>query len=193
MIIHIGKHLFWCVVRANVKCERKAADNIRAAGFAYYLPMSRVETWNKRTNVYRITDHVLMPRYLFAGIPAEDHVGIVKNCEGVEMVLSTEGQFGRPLRIPAETIERFLLAEVDMRFDDTRAARILRGDEPRTVKARTEVAFPPGSRALVNDGPFASFMATIEEATTSGKVKALVEIFGRMSSVEFDPDQLQVA
>jgi hypothetical protein len=36
-------------------------------------------------------------------------------------------------------------------------------------------------------------MATIEDATTSGKVKALVDVFGRMASVEFDPNQLQVA
>lgn len=193
MQIHIGKHLFWCVVRTNIKCEQKAAENIRAAGFAYYLPMCRIETWNKRTHVYRISDRVLMPRYLFAGLPAENHVGAVKNCEGVEMVLSTEGKFGAPLQVPAATIERFLLAEVDMRFDETRAARIVRGEEPRTAKDRTELAFPPGKNARVIDGPFASFMATIEEATTSGKVKALVEVFGRMASVEFDPDQLQVA
>jgi transcription antitermination factor NusG len=193
MKLHIGKHLFWCVVRTNIKCEEKAADNIRAAGFAHYLPMCRIETWNKRTHVYRISDRVLMPRYLFAGIPSENHVGAVKNCEGVEMVLSTEGQFGRPLQVPSDTVERFLLAEVDMRFDETRAARIVRGEEPRTAKDRAEIAFPPGSRARVIDGPFASFMATVEEATTSGKVKGLVELFGRMATVEFDPHQLQVA
>jgi transcription antitermination factor NusG len=193
MKLHIGKHLFWCVVRTNIKCEEKAADNIRSAGFAHYLPMCRIETWNKRTHVYRISDRVLMPRYLFAGIPSENHVGKVKNCEGVEMVLSTEGQFGRPLQVPADTIERFLLAEVDMRFDETRAARIVRGEEPRTAKDRTVAAFPPGSNARVIDGPFASFMATIEDATTSGKVKALVDVFGRMASVEFDPNQLETA
>ena len=134
-----------------------------------------------------------MPRYLFAGIPTESHVGVVKNCEGVEMVLSTEGPYGRPLQVPAASVEQFLLAEVDMRFDETRAARILRGEEPRTAKEKTAASFPAGSRARVIDGPFSSFMATIEDATTSGKVKALVDIFGRMASTEFDPDQLEVA
>lgn len=193
MRIHIGKHLFWCIVRTNIKCEQKAADNIRAAGFAFYLPMCRIETWNKRTNTYRMTDQVLMPRYLFAGLKAENCVGAVKNCEGVEMVLSTEGKFGRPLQVPAQAVEDFLTAEVDMRFDQTRAARIIKGEEPRTAKEKTEAKFPPGRKANIIDGPFSSFVATIEEATTSGKVKALVDLFGRLSSVEFDPEQLRVA
>lgn len=66
----------WYVVRTNVKCEQKAADNLRKAGFDQYLPMRRVEKWNKRLNTYRMLESPLMLRYLFVGLPiGAEHFG----------------------------------------------------------------------------------------------------------------------
>ncbi|MEJ1118920.1 hypothetical protein V9K92_10635 [Phyllobacterium sp. CCNWLW109] len=41
--------------------------------------------------------------------------------------------------------------------------------------------------------PFATFGGVVEEVTKSGKVIALIELFGRMTAVQFDGKQLTPA
>jgi len=179
----------WYVVRTNVKCERKAADNLRKAGFDQYLPMRRVEKWNKRLNIYRMSETPLMLRYLFVGLPVgAEHFGLVRACEGVEGILGDHDY--HPIGVPARAVEEIFLAETDMQFDDTRAARIHRKEEARTKKATLAMTFAATSEWLVSDGPFASFNATVEAVTSAGLVRALVYIFGRSTVVEFEPKQL---
>lgn len=185
----------WYVVRTNVRSERKAADNLRKAGFDHYLPTQRIEKHNKRSHTYRMTERPLMTGYLFVGLPAHSqHFGLVRGCQGVEDILKV--RFGpgpedfRPLCVPANAVEEIYLAEFDMQFDDTREARIHRKEEARTRKATVAMTFPATSEWLVSDGPFASFNAVVESVTSAGMVKALVSIFGRSTVVEFEPKQL---
>lgn len=181
----------WYVVRANIKAEQKAADNIRAAGFDVYLPRQRYEVKHRRTNVYSVKERPLMMRYLFVGMDrAALHFGFVRSCEGVERFLEVEG---RPLRVSHQDVDAILMAEIDMKFDDTRAARIHRKEEARSVKETVRMRFKPGTQVQVANGPFEGFRAVVEEVTSSGDVTALVEIFGRLSSAKFDPQQLQPA
>ena len=90
------------------------------------------------------------------------------------------------------TSNAIYLAEVDMQFDDTRAARIHRNEEAKSKKAATEMRFPKGESIWVIDpgNPFVSFGGTVEQVTKAGRIKALVDIFGRLTPVEFDAGQL---
>jgi transcription termination/antitermination protein NusG len=145
----------WYVVRTNIRCEDKAASNIRQAGFDVYLPKYRVEKWNKRRNTFREHERMLMPGYLFVGMRDEKvkHFGFVRACEGVERFLEYRGN---PLRCPPDDIASIQGAEMDLVFDDTRAARIHRKEEAATYKATVKMKFPKGSEVMVDDGPFKS-------------------------------------
>lgn len=121
MIANIDTAKNWFVVRTNIRCEAKASNNIRLAGFDVYWPRQRYEKWNKRNNTYLEMERSLMPRYLFVGFdPKAKHFGFVRACDGVERLLEVEGE---PIPVAPGEVEAIFLAEVDMRFDDTRKAR----------------------------------------------------------------------
>lgn len=188
----IDRSKLWYVARTNIKCEEKAADNLRKAGFDYYLPRQRVEIVNKRTHTVRTIERPLMLRYLFVGLDRSNLAfGFVRACEGVERILGDMDE--HPIPVPAGMVEEIFLAETDLRFDDTRAARIHRREEARTKKENVARTFRRGRKVRALDGPFSSFGGVVEEVTSRGTVKALIEIFGRWTEVEFEPGQLAPA
>lgn len=181
----------WYVVYCNPKCEAKATDNIRLAGFDVYFPRQRVEKKHRRHNTYSVIERPLMLRYLFVGFDRKaKHFGFVRSCEGVERLLEVQGE---PIPVPGEDIEAIYLAEIDMRFDDTREARIHRKEESRTKKETVKMKFRKGLDVDVLEGPFASFSGIVDEVTSSGRVDALIQIFGRWSKIEFDPQQIALS
>lgn len=183
----------WYVVRTNIKCEVKAATNIRLAGFDHYLPRVREEKKHRRTNVVTVTERPLMPRYLFVGFKQNaKHFGFVRACEGVERLLEVDGT---PVPVPAEAVEEIFLAEIDMCFDDTREARIHRKEEANSYKQTMAMRFPANKRVFISDpkSAFADLSAIVEEVTKSGSVRVLLELFGRLTPVEFEGRQLSAA
>jgi transcriptional antiterminator NusG len=82
-----------------------------------------------------------------------------------------------------------------MQFDDTRAARVRRKEEARSRKAKTESEFSPGRSIFVTErgNPFATLGGVVDAVTNAGRVIALIDIFGRMTPVEFEPKQLTPA
>jgi transcription antitermination factor NusG len=189
----IDKDKHWYVVRTSVKGEEKAYENIRKTGFDTYYPRRRVEIQNHRTHAYRTREDPLMPRYLFVGFISNGaNFYKVNCCDGVECIL---GVNGRPVRISGDHVETIFTAELDMAFDDTRAARIHRQEEAASEKENTAKQFPSGTRVMVSEphNPFVQFAGIVEEVTKAGRVIALVELFGRMTSVEFDGKQLTPA
>nr|WP_246188744.1 transcription termination/antitermination NusG family protein [Nitratireductor arenosus] len=134
--------MVWYAVRTAIKGEQIAADNLRKSGFAVYLPRQRIERWNKRSNTYRLIERPLLLRYLFVGLPpAAQHFGFVRACNGVERLLGDEAD--HPIAVDAKDVEAIYLAEVDMQFDDTRAA-----SKHRAVSLDRQ--FPSGATVLVN-------------------------------------------
>jgi transcriptional antiterminator NusG len=181
----------WYVVRANIKCEAKAANNIRLAGFDVYYPRQRYEVKHRRTNVYTTRERPLMIPYLFVGFhKKQKHFGFVRACEGVERLLEVQGE---PIPVPAQEVQAIFLAEIDMAFDDTRSARIHRKEEAKTRQQTLEMKFQAGRHVQIKEGPFADLHAIVDEVTKTGNVKAMVKLFGRLTSVEFEADKLLVA
>ncbi|EPZ51611.1 transcription termination/antitermination factor NusG [Bacteriovorax sp. BAL6_X] len=58
-------------------------------------------------------------------------------------------------------------------------------------KTRTTVDFSEGEEVKVIEGPFASFIGTIESVNENGKLKVNVSIFGRPTPVELDASQVE--
>ena len=63
-----------------------------------------------------------------------------------------------------------------------------------TSKPKPKVMFQEGDSVRVTEGPFANTTVTIEEVNSEKqKVKVLVSIFGRATSVELDFEQIEKA
>lgn len=186
----IDKDKHWYVVRTTVKGEGKAFDSIRKAGYDVYFPRRRVEVQHRRTKTYVVKEQPLMPRYLFVGQPkVNPDFYHLRNCDGVEGVLGVDG---RPIRVSEKSVEDIYLAEIEMDFDDTRAARIHRKEELASVKENTARQFPAGQSVLVVDlsNPFSEREGVVVEVTRTGNIRTLLELFGRMTPVEFREFQL---
>jgi len=183
----------WYVVRSKVRQEDRAAYNIVRAGFDVYLPLMRKERKPRRANTYITVEQPLMPGYLFVGFASfAKHFGMVRGCDRVYDFLGVEGT---PIPIPSKAVVDMQVAEMDMRFDDTRAARIHRGEEERTRRDNIKKQFAKGKSVTISDAkhPFAEFQAVVDEVTSSGSVKALIDLFGRATIVEFQASQLSPA
>lgn len=183
----------WYVVRSKVRQEDRAYLAIKRAGFDVYLPIVREERKNRRTKTFSIIEKPLMPGYLFVGFATfAKHFGMVRGCEGVLDFLGVQGE---PIPIPSKAVEDLQIAETHHMFDDTREARIARGEEERTRRDNVKRQFAKGKSVKVSDSkhPFAEFQAVVDEVTSSGSVKALIDLFGRATIVEFSAAQLTPA
>ena len=58
-------------------------------------------------------------------------------------------------------------------------------------KPRSSVSFNEGETVKVIEGPFATFVGTVEAVSDKGKVKVNVSIFGRPTPVELDFSQVE--
>ncbi len=76
-------------------------------------------------------------------------------------------------------------------ISDEEAAYMTSQAEEGFKKTRTTVNFSEGETVKVTEGPFASFVCTIEAVSDKGKVKVNVSIFGRPTPVELDFHQVE--
>lgn len=76
-------------------------------------------------------------------------------------------------------------------ISDSEAAYMLGQAEDGAKKTRTSINFQEGEQVKVVEGPFASFVGTIEAVNEKGKIKVNVSIFGRPTPVELDYSQVE--
>lgn len=186
----IDHRLNWHIVRTRPQGEWKVATKLEELGYAVYLPTMRVEVKNKRTHTYSTKERVLMAGYLFLG--ATRPLYWAANCDGVIGILSNSGYEGEPARVPSTAVEAIYLAEIDLAFDDTRAARIHRKEEARTRKLTLELTFLKGDIWTVSSGPFATMQGEVGGVTPQGQVELLMDLFGRATVAKFDASQLSI-
>ncbi len=82
-------------------------------------------------------------------------------------------------------------AEKPAPITDEEAAYMTRQGETGFAKPRANVEFSEGESVKVIEGPFASFVGTIEAVSDKGKVRVNVSIFGRPTPVELDFTQVE--
>lgn len=181
----------WFALRVRGGTADQVFAELKVAGYDAYLPRRRYDRHQRRLRVMAEWSEPLMPSYLFVvhprpGQPIDDWTEV----RAVKGVIGPLGSANGPLQIPTPAIEMIMTEEFSSVYDETKAAKKIRGDSERQ---RLERQFTPGSRHLVKDGPFASFLAEAESLTHDDRVRALVEIFGRLVPVEFEPEHLTEA
>ena len=186
----------WFVLRLrtnyNLRLQAGAADiafnSLREMGYDVYLPRRRLDKFNRRKRVLAEWSEPLMPGYLFLVHPrpgqAFDDWSEVRSLEEVIGPLSDDG---RPLLLAHGVVEALINSEFSSTYDDTEAGKRFRGENgSRRLRER----FRTGRQFVVNDGPFASFLATVDAMTRDEKVRVLVDILGRMVPMTLDPTKL---
>lgn len=181
----------WFVLRTKGGYDDQVFADLLDKGYEAYLPRSRTDKFNRRVRVFAERTNPLMPGYLFIVHPRKNApIDDWREVRDIPGVLSPIGTSTAPLLIPPAVVEALMSSEFESVYDDTRAAKIMRGE---TSHSALEKRFKPGTMFTVKTGPFESFLATAQSLTVQDRVKALVEIFGRMVPVEFEPDQLEPA
>lgn len=76
-------------------------------------------------------------------------------------------------------------------ISDEEAAYMTNQAEDGFKKPRANVDFTEGDQVKVIEGPFASFVGTVENVNEKGKLRVNVSIFGRPTPVELDFTQVE--
>ncbi|HPO12764.1 MAG TPA: transcription termination/antitermination protein NusG [Candidatus Hydrogenedentes bacterium] len=134
------------------------------------VPMEQVTEF--RSGQKKTSRHKFFPGYVLVQLPEHPE----KYPELWHLIKETPGVTGfigsRTVPVPLEQEEVDAIVEV------------ARGERERP---KPKVAFEPGERVKIIDGPFANFLGKIDEINVErGTLKVLVEIFERLTSIEVE-------
>lgn len=135
-----------------------------------FVPMERVT--EMRSGGKKTAQHKFFPGYVLVQLPEHPERypelwHLIKNTPGVTGFIGS-----RTAPVPLEDDEVNAIVEV------------IRGERERP---KPKVAFEPGERVKIIDGPFANFLGKIDEINPErGTMKVMVEIFERLTSVEVE-------
>lgn len=76
-------------------------------------------------------------------------------------------------------------------ISDEEASFMINQQEGNAKTTRTVSSYSAGDSVKVIEGPFASFVGTVESVNEKGKLKVNVSIFGRPTPVELDDTQVE--
>lgn len=89
-------------------------------------------------------------------------------------------------------VSRFLGGKKPSPITEKEAQQILQQMEEGVASPKSTISFEVGEQVRVSDGPFASFVGTIEEVDAEkSRLKVLVSIFGRATPVELEFTQVE--
>lgn len=134
------------------------------------IKVPTIEMAELRGGKKRIVKKKFMPGYVFIELDITDDLARkVRSLSGVMDFVSTGSE---PQVLSEEEIQS-LFAEM--------------GDVAPEEKSKPRILFSEGETIKVIDGPFANFQGVIDEVNhEKGKVRVMVEIFGRTTPVELD-------
>jgi len=151
----------------KVKAEQEGLDNLMTNVF---VPMEDVTEY--RSGEKKTAKRKFFPGYLLLQLPEHpekyaDLWHLIKDTPGVTGFIGS-----RTVPVPLEDAEVQALVEE------------IRGERERP---KPKLDFEVGERVKINEGAFANFMGNIGEINEErGKLKVLIEIFERQTSVEVD-------
>jgi transcription antitermination factor NusG len=176
----------WAVVMTKPMAEQVAGKNIGVAGFRWYLPMyrkvirgTRLDERGRRIRPRgEIVLRPLFPGYLFAELHPDQAWSPMKKAVGVSDLI-WRGE--RPALLDAYIVEAIRETERAGLFDEAR---------PGQKRKRADIEI--GNQVRVLDGPFASFIGELAALDETGRARALLDLFGRETSIDIDQDSLEL-
>ena len=170
----------WYVVNVYSGSEKKVAESIREQAVLKKMDDKILEVLVTTEQVVEVrkgtkvnAEHKFFPGYILIKMEMNDDTWhIVKDTPRVSGFL---GSHNKPQAITEKEVKRIM-------------TQIEEGIERPT----TEIYFEIGEQIRVTDGPFASFIGTVNEIDTERtRLKVSVSIFGRETPVELEFNQVE--
>lgn len=162
----------WFVLQSVMHGEKKLCEALDCLGVETYVPMARKEVKHRRSRRPVMRQFRLFNRFIFAFLPKDtSQWRTVRAIDEYDGVL---GMGGVPSPVADADIARFRREEAARAFDITKTER-----------------FPVGSRVHVLSGPFGGFAGLVESLPGRDVVRAMLEIFGRSTAVDFPFDTVE--
>ena len=159
----------WFLLQFKPNSHHLAERNLERQGFKTFLPLQEV---TQRRSTRFVSDlRPLFPGYFFVAFnPQSGSWSKINGTVGVSRLVS----FGSiPKLVPTE-----LITSLKRRCDPT-------------GKLRPAEMFEQGDYVKIINGPFSSFVATVEKLDAQKRVWVLIDLIGRKSLVKVPSDQLQ--
>lgn len=177
----IDEEMHWFVAYTAPRQERRAAQSLRDERVTVYEALARDRVKHARKTA--VVDRPIFPRYIFIGFPPMNRAfGLARACDGVQCLVSVEGQ---PLRVRAgllERIESALQSAADLA--EYRDALNARGAPTHDVDV--------GDQVRVKSGPFQGFSAMVSALLGAEAAEIELSIFGRTSFIHMPVAELTV-
>lgn len=192
----------WFVVQTNPQCEKKADGELRRAGLRVYLPKRSYEVKDRqRHSEPALRWRPLLIGYLFVRFPdvlldrhGNPPFGIVRACQGVKGFVKVANELGEwePIGVPDQAVADFMRRQRRREFG--RPAVV----NPKKRLADLRKTFRRGSTVRVTDGPFATFLGSLERLNADMTVELELSIFGRptkmrLSVSDVEPESSPIA
>lgn len=169
----------WFVLQTVSRGEKKAIAGLTESGFQSYWPTYLKDMVHHRSHKWIRKRLPLFNRYLFAELPVNPkHWAPVYSIEEIDCAL---GSNGMPCPVKPEVVEKIMSDQREGRFDDT-----------GTAQQKTLRRFPLGSRIRAKIGPFGGFAGLVTNVRARGSLEALIDIFGRLTPVEFQTEAIEL-
>jgi len=177
----------WFVLKVQSNRERSIRDSIfrrvrmesMEENFGQiYIPTEKVvET---KGGGRRVREQKLLPGYMLIQMELTDESWhLVRSTGGVG---DFTGAAGKPIAMEQAEVRRWLGLEVEP----------VKGEVEKPARAVVKFEVSVGDHVKVKEGPFESFEGTIDSMDdTTGKVKIIIEIFGRPTEVELEHWQVE--
>jgi transcriptional antiterminator NusG len=175
----------WFILKVQVNREDSIKDalwrNVKREGLERYfkeiiVPTDDVVEFTK-TGKRRVVKKKLYPGYILVNMAVTDESWfMVRETPGIG---DFTGSAGKPTPMEQRDVERIL-----------KSSKALPEEEGAGVK--TAIPFKPGDRVRVKEGYFQNFEGDVSEIDQAhGRVKVMINIFGRPTPVEIDHWQIE--
>lgn len=147
----------WYVVHTQPRCEQAVSERLQQQGFVTFCPFERRTVRHARRVYTKLA--ALFPNYLFVQLDMTLHQWRCVNGTRGAIRLIANGDV--PTSIPSGMIEQ-LQKITDISGEVSWASTLKVGDQVR-----------------ISDGPFSSFIGTLDRLDASGRVRVLLDLLGR--------------
>ncbi|MCQ9171219.1 transcription termination/antitermination protein NusG [Corynebacterium amycolatum] len=193
----------WYIIQCYSGYENKVKTNLEMRAqtmgvdeqiHEVIVPVEEVEE-RKDDGKKKIVKRKLLPGYVLVRMSLDDPSwSVVRDTPGVTSFVGSEGQ---PSKVKIREVAKFLMPKETITADAAEEAVNADGElavaaAPQAEKKAVAIDYEVGESVTILSGPFASVAATISEIDPdTGRMKALVSIFGRETPVELGIDEVE--
>lgn len=191
----------WYIIQCYSGYENKVKTNLEMRAqtmgvdeqiHEVIVPIEEVE--ERKDGKKKIVKRKLLPGYVLVRMSLDDPSwSVVRDTPGVTSFVGAEGH---PSKVKIREVAKFLMPKDVVAADSADASdadgELAVAAAPKAEDTAVKVDYEVGESVTILSGPFASVAATISEIDpATGRMKALVSIFGRETPVELGVDEVE--